>query len=247
MSIFKKGKELKKSGTKLGIHGIQFKLSAIFMVPVICMIALGVISYQRASSVVIENSKSATQQTLDMLAEYYNVQFSTVQSQLDVFYKDMEVQQYLNGEYELSKTLSIQTHSAILDNVKHRVWGDDRLSSMELVSKTADSVFTTRKFENAEAYNQIVDTPEYQKMVDAEHGYVWFGRNPQWDEILGTSQDDYLLRAGISFNNIDGMGFVEVKQDAISRVMEGLQFGENSIVGLLTEDGTELTRVAAKT
>ena len=237
----KKIKVDKKSGIKLGIHGIQFKLLVIFFVPVICMIVLGVISYQRASSVVIANSKSATQQTLDMLAEYYNVQFSTVQSQMDVFYKDMTVQQYLNGEYELSDTLSIQTHSSVLDNVKHRVWGDDRLSSMELLSMKADSIFTTTKFTNDDAYNQILETPEYQKMVDAEHKYVWFGRNTQWDEILGTSQEDYLLRVGVNFKNIDGMGFIEVKRDAISKVMEGLHFGGNSVVGLLTTDGTELS------
>lgn len=241
MDNVKKHEVVQRSGRRLGIHGIQFKLSVIFFVPVICMIVLGVVSYQRASSVVIANSKSATQQTLNMLAEYYKVQFSTVQSQLDVFYKDMTVQQYLNGEYELSDTLSIQTHSTISDNVKHRVWGDDRLSSMELLSMKADSIFTATKFTNDDAYHQISETPEYQNMVDAEYKYVWFGRNTQWDEILGTNQKDYLLRVGIGFKNIDGMGFAEVKQDAVSKVMEGLHFGGNSIVGLLTVDGTELS------
>lgn len=234
-------KEAKREQVKLGIHSIQFKLSVIFLVSVLGMIALGVISYQRASSVVISNSKSATQQTLDMLAEYYNVQFSTVQSQMDVFYKDMEVQQYLNGEYELSETLSIQTYSAISNNVKHRVWGDDRLSSMELLSKTADSVFTTSKYTNDDAYNQMQETPEYQKMLDAGHNYVWFGRSEQVDEILGTSQNNYLLRVGIDFNNVTAMGFVEIKQDAVSQVMKDLHFGGNSVVGLLTTDGTELS------
>lgn len=237
----KKVKEPKKKGVKLGIHSIQFKMSTIFLVPVICMIALGVISYQQASSVVIENSKAASQETLDMLAEYYNVQFSTVQSQIDVFYKDMEVQQYLNGEYELSTTLSVQSYTAIMNNVKHRVWGDDRLSSMELLSKEADSIFTTNKFSNNQAYQQAIETPEYQKLAAAEHSYVWFGRSSQMDEILGTDQEDYLLRVGIEFNNINGMGFAEVKQTAISEVMEGLDFGGDSIVGILTTDGTELS------
>lgn len=236
-----KSKEARKEHVKLGIHSIQFKMSTIFLVPVVCMIALGVISYQRASSVVIANSKSATQQTLDMLAEYYNVQFSTVQSQMDVFYKDMEVQQYLNGEYELSETLSIQTYSAISNNVKHRVWGDSRLSSMELLSMNADSVFTTSKYNNDDAYAQMKETSEYQRMLDAEHSYVWFGRSEQVDEILGTSPNNYLLRVGIDFNNVTAMGFVEIKQDAVSEVMKDLHFGGNSVVGLLTTDGTELS------
>lgn len=239
----KKEKVAKMKSAKmkgLGFHGIQFKLFAIFMVPVIGIIALGVISYQQASTVVIDNSKAATQQTLEMLAEYYKSQFAAVQSQIDVFYKDMTTQQYLNGEYELSDTLSIQTHSSILDNVKHRVWGDDKLSSMELISKNAASVFTAYGFSNDDAYNQIIETNEYQRMVEAEHTYVWFGRNPQIDEYLGTKPEEYLLRVGIDFNGIDAIGFAEVNETAVSDVMKGLDFGDNSVVGLLTADGTEL-------
>lgn len=233
-------KQPKKKGVKLGLHSIQAKLSALFLVPVIGIVTLGIISYQQASTVVIENSKSATQQTLDMLAEYYRAQFSAVQSQIDVFYKDIEAQQYLNGEYELSEVLSIQTYGALSDDVKHRVWGDDKLSSMELVSKDADSVFTTTKFTNDSAYTQLLETPEYQKMLEAENSYVWFGRNESMDEILGTSQEDYLLRVGIEFNNVTAMGFAEVTEEAMSEVMEGLDFGDNSKVGILTTDGTEL-------
>lgn len=87
-----KTKAPKEKGVKLGIHSIRVKLTLLFLMPVIGIVALGVISYQQSSSVVIENSKDATQQTLEMLAEYYRAQFSAVQSQIDVFYKDMEVQ-----------------------------------------------------------------------------------------------------------------------------------------------------------
>lgn len=236
-----KTKAPKNTGVKLGIHSIRVKLTLLFLVPIIGIVALGVISYQQASSVVIENSKDATQQTLEMLAEYYRAQFSAVQSQVDVFYKDMEVQQYLNGEYLLSNTLSIQTESAISDNLKHRVWGDDKLASMELISQDATSIFSTTKFTNSEAYTQLLETPEYQKMLEAENAYVWFGRSEQLDEYLGTSQEDYLLRVGIDFKNITGMGFAEVTEKTISSGMEGLDFGGNSMVGLITADGTELT------
>lgn len=146
----------------------------------------------------------------------------------------------MNGEYELSTTLSVQTFSSVSDNVKHRVWGDDKINSMELISQGAASVFTTHKFENDEAYTQLIETQEYQKMLEAENSYVWFGRSAQLDEYLGTSQEDYLLRVGIDFKNITGMGFAEVTEKTISSVMEGLDFGGNSMVGLITADGTEL-------
>ena len=235
----KKVKSNKGKRVRLGIHGIQFKLSVIFLVPVVCMVVLGAISYREASSVVIKNSKSDTQQTLHMLSEYYKVQFDTIQSQMDVFYKDIEVQEYLNGEYLLGNTKSIQFYNATQSDLKNRLRGDDRLSSMELVSKSAKSVLTNGH-ENDNMYNEILETLEYQKMLDAQNRYVWFGRNAQIDDIFGTDQNDYLFRVGIDFKNVTAMGFVEVKEKAISNVMEGLDFGDNSIVGILTTDGTEL-------
>ena len=225
----------------IGVHGIQFKLFAIFLIPIMAIIALGVISYKQASSVVIDNSKGAIQQTINMLSEYYQAQFQAVESQVDVFYKDTDTQRYLSGGYLLSDTLNTQTHSAILNDVKHRVWGDDKLNSMELISPKTNSVFSTTKFKNEQAYTQILETVEYQKLVENQNNYTWFGRNGHLDEILGTKQEDYLLRVGIEFKNKAGLGFAGVTEVAIADVMEGLDFGENSVVGLLTEDGTELS------
>lgn len=232
-------KQNKKQKRKLGVHGIQFKLFALFLVPVICMTALGYLSYQRASSVVIRNSKFDTQQTLHMLSQYYKAQFDMVQSQIDVYYKDMEMQQYLNGEYTLSDTLSIQFYNSALSTVKKRVWSDERISSIELVSKNAQSIMTNGH-QDENMYAEILETPEGQQMAESGCSYVWFGRSDRMDEILGTSQDGYLFRVGINFRNVSAMGFAEVKEDAISAVMEGLDFGENSIVGILSADGTEL-------
>ncbi|MBQ6887157.1 MAG: methyl-accepting chemotaxis protein [Lachnospiraceae bacterium] len=230
----------KKSGNGVGIHGIQFKLFAIFLIPVIGIISLGIISYKQASSVVIDNSKAATQQTMSMLSEYYQAQFDAIQSQVDVFYMNADVKEYMSGQYELSSTLSVQFHNSFMDDVKHRVWGDDKLAGMEFIASGAKSVFTAIGFSNDEAYTQLVETTLYQKLVENENEYVWFGRNTQLDEILGTKQEDYLFRVGIQFNNGAGVGFAEVTEKTLSSVMEGLNFGENSVVGILTADGTEL-------
>jgi len=232
--------KVKKEKTSLGLHSIQVKMSMLFLVPVIGIVALGIISYQQASSVVIENSKAATRQTLEMMSEYYKAQFAAVQSQIDPYFTGMEAQEYLNGEYELSDTLAIQTLSKLTDDAKRRVWGDAKLNSIELISEKATDVYTTTKFANEEAYKQIQDTAEYQKLVDAGHKYVWFGRNAQLDEYLGTKSEDYLLRVGIDFSNAKAVAFASVTEETMSAVLEGLDFGDNSLVGILTVDGTEL-------
>lgn len=231
----------KNSGKSLGIHGIQSKMSAIFLIPVAGIISLGIISYQQASSVVIDNSKTATQQTMTMLAEYYQAQFEAIQAQMDVFNMDADVKEYMSGQYELSSTMSVQFRNTFLDDVKHRVWGDSKLAGMQFIAEGAESIFTATRFANDEAYTQVLEMPEYQKLTENENKYVWFGRNAQLDEILGVKQEEYLFRVGILMNNHAGVGFAEVTEKMFAQVMEGLDFGEESIVGVLSADGTELT------
>lgn len=236
-----KGGTENKFGKGVGIHGIQFKMSVIFLIPVIGVISLGIVSYQQASSVVIENSKIATQQTISMLAEYYLTQFEAVQAQISVFNLDADVQEYMAGDYELSSTMSLQFRNAFEDNVKRRVWGDSKLVGMQFIASGAQSVFSATGFTNENAYTQLLETAEGQKLEEQENQYIWFGRNAQLDELLGVKPDEYLLRVGILLNNDAGMGFAEVTEKMMSSVMEGLDFGENSIVGILTADGTELS------
>ena len=176
---------------------------------------------------------------MSMLSEYYQAQFDAIQSQVDVFYMNADVKEYMSGQYELSSTLSVQFHNSFMDDVKHRVWGDDKLAGMEFIASGAKSVFTAIGFSNDEAYTQLVETTVYQKLVENENEYVWFGRNTQLDEILGTKQEDYLFRVGIQFNNGAGVGFAEVTEKTLSSVMEGLNFGENSVVGILAYNGTD--------
>ncbi len=229
-----------KSEKGLGFHGIQFKMFGIFLIPVIGIVSLGIISYQQASSVVINNSKTATQQTMSMLAEYYQAQFEAIQAQVDVFNQDDDAKEYMAGNYELSSTLSLQFRNTFENDVKHRVWGDNKLAGMQFIASGAQSVFSSSGFTNAAAYTQVQETPEYQKLSESDNKYVWFGKNPQLDEILGMNTDDYLFRVGILLNKNAGVGFAEVTEKMASSVLEGLDFGENSVVGVLSADGTEL-------
>ena len=55
----------RKSVTGVGFfRSIQFKLIASFLVPVICIVILGVVSYQKASSAVTRSYTSSVEQTM---------------------------------------------------------------------------------------------------------------------------------------------------------------------------------------
>ena len=238
-TIGRNNRERNQNGRKTGIHGIRFKMLAAFFLPVICMVLLGTISYQRASLILVDNSVYDMKQTLNMLSEYYQSQFQSIQSLMYEYYQNGDLREYLKGSYALSSTKELQFHNASLDSMKHRLWSDDRLSNIAIVSEHADSIMTSNPG-NDNLYEAFSQTAEGQKLLSDKKQFHWFGINAVLDEMLGTGEGDYLLRLGMAFPDEDAFVITEITEDTISEIIQQLDFGEGSIIGIGSTDGTEL-------
>ena len=234
-----KNKENRDKDRKLGIHSIRFEMSAIFLVPVICMILLGVISYMRASSVVVDNSKVSTGQTLNMLSQYYQMQLDSVQSLVNEYYMDAGLTDYLKGGYINSELRNVQNFNSYTGDVKSRVWSDKRLVSIEAVSDKVDSIVTNGHI-GRNMYSDIAATSMGQYLIDHPKAYHWFGKDEEVDGVLGVNTDDYLFRVAMKYPKDDIFLIAEVTKDTFSNILQQLDFGEGSIVGLTSDDGTEI-------
>ena len=234
-----KKNERNLKGKKTGIHGIRFKMLAAFFLPVICMVMLGTISYQRTSSILVDNSVYDMKQTLHMLSEYYQSQFQSIQSLMYEYYQNGELREYLKGSYALSSTKETQFHNATLDSIKHRLWSDDRLSSIAIISDHASSIMTSDPGNN-NLYEEFSQTAEGQKLLSDKKQFHWFGISSELDEMLGTKEGTYLFRLGMAYPDEDAYVITEITEGTISEIMQQLDFGEGSIIGIGNTDRTEL-------
>lgn len=237
--IERKTNERNLKGQKTGIHGIRVKMLAAFFLPVICMVLLGTISYQRASSILVENSVYDMKQTLHMLSEYYQSQFQSIQSLMYEYYQNGDLREYLKGSYALSSTKEVQFHNASLDSMKHRLWSDDRLSGIAIISEHADSIMTSDPG-NDDLYEEFAQTAEGQKLLSDKKAFHWFGISSGLDEMLGTKEGTYLFRLGMAYPDEDAFVITEITEDTISEIIQQLDFGEGSIIGIGNADRTEL-------
>ena len=237
--IESKQNERNLKGKKTGIHGIRFKMLAAFFLPVICMVLLGTISYQRASAILVENSVYDMKQTLHMLSEYYQSQFQSIQSLMYEYYQNGELREYLKGGYALSSTKETQFHNASLDSMKHRLWSDDRLNNISIISEHASSIMTSNPG-NDNLYGDFSQTTEGRKLLSDKKQFHWFGIDAALDEMLGTKEGTYLLRLGMAYPDEDAFVVAEITEDTISKIMQQLDFGEGSIIGIGNADRTEL-------
>lgn len=239
ISIFKNVKMGKKKteSKNIGIQSIRTQLLAGFMVPVVCLVLLGTISYNKASEIVINTSVEDMKQTVHMMSEYYRSSLGFITSKIDEFYLD--TQDYVDGDYAVSDLAAVQFHNSTQDAMKHVMWSDSNMNSIAILATKAKSILTNGK-DDATMYEAFLATPEGQKVNGDRRNYHWFGRNPEIDAILGVEEGAYIFRCAMAFNKEEAFLVSEVKEDLILSTMKTLDFGEGSIMGMISADGTEI-------
>lgn len=224
ISILKKVKvgNKKTESKKIGIQGIRTQLLAGFMVPVVCLVLLGTISYNKASEIVIDTSVEDMKQTVHMMSEYYRSSLGFITSKIDEFYLD--TQDYVDGDYAVSDLAAVQFYNSTQDAMKHVMWSDSNMNSVAILATKAKSILTNGK-EDATMYEAFLATPEGQKVNEDRRNYHWFGRNPEVDAILGVEEGSYIFRCAMAYNKEEAFLISEVKEDLILSTMKTLDFG----------------------
>ena len=76
---------------------IRFKLIFAFLIPVVFIIVLGFVSYQKATTQIISTYRDSVDQTVSMMNQYLTLSFDTVQSNNKGYMNEDTLKQYLNG------------------------------------------------------------------------------------------------------------------------------------------------------
>lgn len=250
--IFKKAERVsegkaKKISLVKRFNGIQSKLIAAFMIPITCIVILGVVSYTKASREIIENYEESIGQTLNMTGQYYAFTLRTIETAINEFYTDPDLNDYYSGLFNLSATLESQFYTATLNSIKKKAWSDDYIENIFILSGSKASMLTTDVRFNQSGnisddglYGEYMDTPQGKVIAQDTGRYFWFGADPAFDEKLNVKSDEYFIRMARKFRNTDACIIVDINKKKLLEILNSLDMGENSILGIVTFDGAEL-------
>ncbi len=82
------------------LHSIQTKLILVFLVPVLLIIALGILSYSKSSKGLIESYESSTLSTMNYMVKYLNFGLKTISEKADTISNNDVLVNYYNGLYK---------------------------------------------------------------------------------------------------------------------------------------------------
>ena len=220
---------------------IQAKLILAFLIPIICIISLGVISYSKASKIIINNYESSMNQTLDMTGQYINFTLQTVTDYLDESYKDADFNNVLSGKKSLGEIQDLKDYNIKLTGMQDRVYYNSPIMKNAYIL-TKNKSYATRKslLNKKDLYNTYKETEQGKVVLSDDSFYHWFATDPSLDKIFDSDSSTYALRVARKYENIDAFAVADVKIDYLVAILNKLNMGEGSQFALVTPDGLEL-------
>lgn len=226
------------------LFGIRTKLIGAFMIPVILIVILGVSSYQRASKTIVSSYRESTVNTVQNAGEYYTLLLSNLETKSQQFTNDKVLVDYYSGKYKKKAAEEASNFATLQKTLKGDTLSDDNLNMVNVITSYGNCLTSEGSFSN-EDFEELKESEEGAAILDAKGKSVWSGYHHFIDEKLGKSQDNYavVISRAIINNHMKPVGIVsmDIKMEAIQKILSNIELPEGSICAFITPDGREIT------
>ncbi|MCM1385884.1 MAG: methyl-accepting chemotaxis protein [Bacillus sp. (in: Bacteria)] len=235
--LSKAGKS-EKAGKSSGfmLLGIRNKIVICFLVPIIFMIIVGVSAYQKAAEGMSEKFQESTLQTIDMTKENLELLCSFIKAEGVKYAFDGDVGKYLAGTME-SPVDEKNIKSAISSDMISFRSAISFIGNIYVIPGQEQTIITTATNKKVPGvYNEHRETVATGKSSIE----MWIDSHPIIDEAVEETDDEYIISYEILSKSKNGCIVIDVKRDEIEKLIGGLDLGNGSIIGFVTENGREV-------
>ena len=242
----KKGKESVKlikdhdRGTAGRLFNIRTKIFICFLVPVLFMVIVGLAAYQRAASGMKDKYQESTLQTMHMVKEYIEMSNDFIATEAMKYAFDDNLNKY--GLGMLDREEKSETVGTVKNNITSAQKTNAFISNIHIITKSDQTLITTKSSGKIGDAGTAGFLDEYLTDVPAD-GKIprkWIDSHPLLDEKLGLDREDAIISYQLLSTNKSFCVIMDVKSESVRALMESVDLGEGSIIGLVTENGREL-------
>jgi len=235
------GRKHKKEKVRFGIGA---RLVSVCLVPVMFIVLLGIISYQKASTAIINSYETSSVNTITKASEYYTLYFQTAEQTSLTIYNNDTLTKYYSGYYKVIPTDEAAAYNSIKKDVALKQRSDSSISAIHIVSRYGSSYSTGAVLGN-EKFDEVAATEEGQKIIEGAGTPVWLGNHPQIDSYVGTTSDNYGMSVSRSMKaaNMKDVAIITLDLDKalLQAPIASMNLPEGSYCAIISKDGREIT------
>lgn len=218
-------------------RSIRTRLILAFMVPVLCILVLGYVSYSQASKAIIESYKDTTGQTTDMIQQFLELIVFSEKEDAKPYLAEQDLSIYLKGSMKKEEAIKMKTK--YMDQMKEKVTRDSKLGGWYILSDGGRSIMGLSIQLPDDAYTKFMASPQGQFMGEDASDWVTFGQGEETDSAIGLTTGSYAIRLVRKMNGAPQVMLVDISADTVRDAIQSLDPGDGGHVLLVTGDGKE--------
>lgn len=216
--------------------GIRNKIVICFLVPIIFMVIVGISAYRKAEEGLNEKFQESTLQTIEMTTENLDLLCSFIKAEGAKFAFDGDVSQYLMGTLATSVDVKNVKDAIKSDMISFRM-AISFIGDIYIIPRQEQTIITTAINTNVPGIFN-----EHRESVATGKSTIetWIDSHPIIDEAVEKTDEEYIFSYEIMSRSKNGCIIIDISRNAIEEFLSGLDLGNGSIIGFITENGREI-------
>lgn len=228
------------------IHSVRFQLLGAFLVPVMLLILLGAVSYERSASGIKENYEAAMNSTLNMIVRYFETVGNAAQAKNIQLSRNSSLQKYYSGSEQKGNLEQKKIAKDMNSLLYTTAMIEKNISEIYVISPSGKPIGAINNVLPSDIYEKFLGSDEYKKIESlGKNDTLWLGYHKGLDASSGTSLDDYGIYCvrKLSDKYTEGLGYiiVDLSRDFIIETLQSSELPEGSIAVFETSDGRQLS------
>ncbi|MBR5598098.1 MAG: methyl-accepting chemotaxis protein [Lachnospiraceae bacterium] len=239
-------KDVKKEKKKLNFDiNIKLQLLVGFVIPVIFVILVGMISYNKAEEGMISNYESAAQNTINTQMDYLDFGFSLIRGDAVQIKLDTELQSLVSGTYKSnpSKASSITTQTNSSITIKANL--NQFIKNIYIIPKSDQNIISTTKIMTDGIHQPVGffedwSQTEEGKAINSSQITGWISDHPEMDTRTTYDPEEYVLSFITPFPNKAAVLVVDISKERVKEALHSIDVSEGAIIAFVTAEGKEI-------
>ena len=235
-------KQSRKRKFSLDIN-IKFQLFTGFILPILCVVIVGTVSYKKAESGMIANYEVSTMNTIETKVKYIDFGLSLIRTDALQIKLNSDLQNMVYGTYDNDEVKIKQIREKILSELKVKMMLNNFIGNLYIVPASNAQIIDPVSINSSRKgfFKEWQETQEGTAVFNEEIT-GWIGIHPEMDTLMEQTDEDYILSYMSVFSNNRAVLVVDISSAAVLETLEGIDISDGALIGFITADNREVIR-----
>ncbi len=220
------------------LYSIRNKIILCFLIPILFMVIVGTVAYNKASDGMQEKFMESTGQTIYMAMEKIDLNNSFIAQQAYSYAYDKDLSSYYLGLSDAATTAEVlkKTRTSLMTIQK----SNPSIANITIDTPAGLQLLTTVPQGSGKlTYGNMTDYVAAAPM-DGKRLKPWIDSHEVLDAHLGIKPEEYILSYQIYSEQKTAVIVMDILTSYIDECLREIDLGNGSIIGFVTENGREV-------